>query len=155
MAGLARRRVPPIRHAEGAVRRQPLIDSLIDELDGVIAGLQNARLLAQELRQTAEAARKASREGVDDATLALAPSLRFTGMSVSEAAERLGLGEEQVRRLLRRGLLAGISFGGHVGWRLPRSAVEAIAEEWDAQRLAQESARRTTRKTVPIRPRKR
>lgn len=136
---------------QGAVRRQPLIDSLIDELDGVLAGLQNARLLAQELRQSAEAARRAARTDVDDAALALSPSLRFTGMSVSETAERLGLGEEQVRRLLRRGFLAGIPFGGHVGWRLPRSAVEAIAEEWDAQRLAQESARRTTRSKAPVR----
>ena len=128
------------------MRRDPLLESLIAELDGLLAGAQAARRLAGELLQSSDATLRAAGRGVDAAMLAMAPSLRYSGMTVPEAAARLGLGEEQVRRLLRRGLLTGISFGGRVGWRLPRAAVEAIAEEWDAQRLRQAAAR-TPRKS--------
>jgi hypothetical protein len=35
--------------------------------------------------------------------------------------------EEQVRRMLRRGDLVGVRFGGRVGWRLTRQHVRDMA----------------------------
>ena len=49
--------------------------------------------------------------------------------TVHEAAGLLGLGEEQVRRLLRDGVLVGIPYGGRRGWRIPRRHLEEFAAE--------------------------
>jgi excisionase family DNA binding protein len=49
-------------------------------------------------------------------------------MTVGEAAGALGLGEEQVRRLLRAEKLAGVPLGGRAGWQVSRESVmEMIA----------------------------
>jgi hypothetical protein len=56
--------------------------------------------------------------------------LRHSGMTVREVALVLSLTEEQVRRKLRRGDLVGVSFGGRVGWRLPRDYVRDVATRW-------------------------
>jgi excisionase family DNA binding protein len=129
------------------LRRDHLIDSLIAQLDVALVELQTARKVAAELRREADVLRRASTRGRDavvegaDASL-----LRYSGMTVAEAARALGVGEEQVRRLLRRSLLSGVQFGGSTGWRLPRAEVEAVAAEWSAQRRAHDRARRTTAK---------
>lgn len=53
---------------------------------------------------------------------------RYT-MTVREAAEQLGIGEEQVRRLLRSGAIRGIPLGGRNGWRVSRAGVRAYGQE--------------------------
>jgi len=69
--------------------------------------------------------------------------LRYSGMTVAEAAAALGVGEEHLRRLLRRGEIAGVAFGGRVGWRLPREYVEDMARELAKAKAGQEAGRRT------------
>jgi excisionase family DNA binding protein len=49
--------------------------------------------------------------------------------TVREAAEVLGVGEEQIRRLLRSGGLLGIPYGGRRGWRIPRAHLQEVAAE--------------------------
>jgi excisionase family DNA binding protein len=44
-------------------------------------------------------------------------------MTVTEAARELGIGVEQVRRLLRSGALSGVPLGGQHGWRVARTSV--------------------------------
>jgi excisionase family DNA binding protein len=61
------------------------------------------------------------------------------GMTVSEAAVALRLGEEQVRRLLRQGRLLGVPYGGRRGWQVTRSSVSNYCEE-RAQRSSQTPA---------------
>jgi excisionase family DNA binding protein len=118
--------------------RYALLDSLIDQLDQTVLELQAARKVAAELRRATVTEERTESHAAADA----GSSLRFSGMTVSEAAARLRLGDEQVRRLLRRGVLAGVPFGGRAGWRLPREAVERMAAGWDNERLAQEAAKR-------------
>lgn len=55
-------------------------------------------------------------------------------MTVAEAAEQLGIGEEQVRRLLRSGSLAGIPLGGRYGWRISRASIRAHSQLGAARR---------------------
>jgi len=69
--------------------------------------------------------------------------LRYAGMTVAEAAVALGVGEEHLRRLLRRGEIAGVGFGGRVGWRLSRDYVEELARELAEAKAGQEAGRRT------------
>lgn len=95
-----------------------LLDAFIDELDHAVARLQSARSLAAGISQAA-ARRHAGTE--------TERALRTSGMTVGEAAARLGVGEEQVRRLLRRGDLKGVAFGGSVGWRLDPKHLEEVA----------------------------
>jgi excisionase family DNA binding protein len=64
-------------------------------------------------------------------------------MTVAEAAAELGVGEDHLRRLLRRGDVAGIAFGGSTGWRLARDYVRDLARQLEAARAGKESARRT------------
>ena len=49
--------------------------------------------------------------------------------TVAEAARDLGIGEEQVRRLLRSGVIRGIPLGGRFGWRVSRHSVAEYAQE--------------------------
>jgi excisionase family DNA binding protein len=72
-------------------------------------------------------------------------SLRYSGVTVAEAAHLLDLSEEHVRRLLRRGVLLGIPYGGRIGWRLDRDYVDAVAQQLGMARHEQEMARRAER----------
>jgi excisionase family DNA binding protein len=48
-------------------------------------------------------------------------------LTVPEAAERLRMNPEVVRRWLRTGRLAGVRLGGtKLGWRVPERRVEAL-----------------------------
>jgi len=50
-------------------------------------------------------------------------------LTVAEAAERLRVTQETVKRWLRSGRLRGSRPGGtKAGWRIPASAVEAILD---------------------------
>ena len=131
------------------MRRDPLVESLIAQVDAALAELQEVRRIAVELRRSADALHRGIAQGLDDELAAAAPALRFSGMTVAEAAAKLNLGEEQVRRLLRRGLLSGVAFGGRTGWRLHRASVDAVARDWDSQRLAQAAARRKNPPSEP------
>lgn len=62
-----------------------------------------------------------------EALLLTPPRLRDSSVTVREAAAILGIGEEQVRRLLRSGELLGVPYGGRAGWRLSRAYVEGEA----------------------------
>jgi excisionase family DNA binding protein len=62
-------------------------------------------------------------------------------MTVAQAAAALGVSEEHVRRLLRRGELIGVSYGGKAGWRLDPQYVAEVASLWSASRAAQEALR--------------
>jgi excisionase family DNA binding protein len=64
-------------------------------------------------------------------------------MTVAEAAAKLGVGEDHLRRLLRRGDVAGVAFGGSTGWRLARDYVRDLARQLEVARSGKESARRT------------
>ncbi len=118
------------------------IAALVAEVDQALVALQTARKTIADLQRSSQAlSRAASRE--DHAAPASVPaSLRYSGMTVAEAADVLELGEEQVRRLLRTGALIGVQFGGRVGWRLSREYVYDVAEQWEAQRRGQAVARR-------------
>lgn len=126
--------------------RDPLIDALIAELDQGLATLQAARKVVAELQRSLEASDR--RGGATDLQHAgpASASLRYSGMTVPEAAKVLGVSEEQVRRLLRSGELLGVPFGGRVGWRLPRESVRHVAELWEAQRRGRDTARKGRRK---------
>jgi excisionase family DNA binding protein len=50
-------------------------------------------------------------------------AFREVVMTVAEAGETLGLGDEQIRRLLRADKLAGVPLGGRAGWQVSRDAV--------------------------------
>jgi excisionase family DNA binding protein len=63
-------------------------------------------------------------------------------MTVAEAAAALEIGEEYVRRLLRRGTLIGVPFGGRTGWRLPRDYVIGLQAQIAAAKEGKEAARR-------------
>lgn len=119
------------------------VQALVAALDQAIAGLTAARKIAAHLEHrpassgrwrgqrasaatTAEDAfERAFREGTPLETR----PLEEMSASVHEAAEQLGIGEEQVRRLLRSGELLGVPYGGRRGWRISRGYLEAIAAE--------------------------
>jgi len=97
----------------------PALEAFIAELDQAVASLQAARRIAAGL------SRGATRP---HAALGARVALRHSGMTVGEAAALLGIGPEQVRRLLRRGDLNGVAFGGRTGWRLDRDELEKLAD---------------------------
>lgn len=68
--------------------------------------------------------------------------LRFSGMSVTEAAALLRVSEEHLRRLLRGGEVIGVPYGGRIGWRLHREYVEALHDQMTADREGKDAARR-------------
>jgi excisionase family DNA binding protein len=78
-----------------------------------------------------------------DALLMAPDRLEDTSVTVREAAAILGLGEEQVRRLLRSGDLVGVPYGGRAGWRLSRRYVE---EEADSRPPKRRSVRKAQQK---------
>jgi excisionase family DNA binding protein len=137
----------------------PLLNALRTELDEALVSLQTARRMLSELQRSGDAggvdeAAPAARSG-DDA--APPSSLRFSGMTVAQAAVVLGIGEEQVRRLLRRRALEGVSLGGKAGWRLEPDYVRRTAAQWSALRAAQEAVRapqRAARRRPPAAPRR-
>jgi len=129
-------------------RDDPLFQSLVEEVDQAIINLQAARRLIADIERRADQAVLASqtlrqRERDAAAALSAGPSLRYAGMTVAEAALALGVGEEHVRRLLRRGELVGVPFGGRIGWRLSRDYVEQLIAEWRRAELAKAEARAT------------
>jgi len=57
------------------------------------------------------------------------PSLEEASVTVPEAAQMLGIGAEQVRRLLRADRLAGVNLGGRAGWRVSRRSINSLIRE--------------------------
>ena len=133
--------------------RDPLIDALVGELEVVLAGAQAARKIIAQIERNALMAERAARarRGAAAGAEPGPSSLRYSGMTVSEAAGVLGMSEEHVRRLLRKGELPGVSLGGRVGWRLAREEVQSIAVRLATQREAQAEARGAAQRTTPRR----
>ena len=63
-------------------------------------------------------------------------------MTVAEAAVALDVSEEYVRRMLRRGALEGVPFGGRTGWRLSRDYVQSVQAQLAVAKEGKEKARR-------------
>lgn len=128
------------------MRHDLLLQAAIDEVDQALAGLQTTRQLLHELQRNSQVLQRTGRPGPATdrgASPAQRPSgLRYSGMTVAEAARALSLSEEHVRRLLRRGELEGIAFGGRIGWRLSRDYVADLV----AQQRAAEQALHTSRR---------
>jgi excisionase family DNA binding protein len=127
-----------------SVRRSLLLSAVIDEVDQALAGLQTARQILSELERSDDSP-KPGRVTVPTAPEPEGkrpPSLRYAGATVSEAARTLELSEEHVRRLLRRGELEGINYGGRVGWRVAREYIAELSAQQREARREQESARR-------------
>jgi excisionase family DNA binding protein len=120
--------------------RDSLIEALVAEMDQALADLQSARKLVTQL-QFERGRRSIATHHGGGAAAGGAASMRYSGMTVAEAAALLEVGEEQVRRLLRSGELTGVPYGGRVGWRLSREYVELVAAQWRAQRAGQVAAR--------------
>jgi excisionase family DNA binding protein len=55
--------------------------------------------------------------------------LEDVALSVAEAAERLDIGAEQTRRLLRAGIVGGVQLGGRRGWLVSKASVERLRHE--------------------------
>jgi hypothetical protein len=121
------------------------------ELSETLLSLQTALKLAKDLQHARVALDRFSKKGGDSPrTLSsVSPSLRYSGMTVPEAAGLFKLGDEQVRRLLRTHELVGVQFGGRIGWRLDRAYVMEVAAAWEVQRAG---GRRARRAGLPRRP---
>lgn len=82
----------------------------------------------------------ARRYGIDLADFTpLDVSVGRHSMTVAAAAADLSVGKEQVRRLLRSGVLTGVPLGGSQGWRVSRASVRRYRE----QRLSGAARRRS------------
>jgi excisionase family DNA binding protein len=123
------------------VLRDPVVEALVAEVDQALITLQTARRLLTELQQSQRATARRQPD-TRHADPGLARTLRFTGITVAEAAAVLRLSEEHVRRMLRKGELIGVGFGGRVGWRLSREHVAEMAAALDQQVMGQQAARR-------------
>jgi excisionase family DNA binding protein len=132
--------------------RDPLIEALVAEVDQALIALQTARKIIADLQRSSQALSRAASREEHPAPLSVPASLRYSGMTVAEAAAVLKLSEEQVRRLLRTGALIGVQFGGRVGWRLSREYVHDVAAQWEAQRRGQAVARRAGLQVRPPGP---
>jgi excisionase family DNA binding protein len=67
-------------------------------------------------------------DGSEFDTIEVLP-LEDAGCSVAEAAETLGIGAEQTRRLLRAGILGGVQLGGRRGWLVSKASVDRLRRE--------------------------
>jgi excisionase family DNA binding protein len=129
----------------GAVAERDLGPMLAAAVERVIAARAELDLALRVLTEMhLQTGFSAEQEGAKrhDAARLMRDDLRFTGMTVAETAGALDLSEEHVRRLLRRGDLRGVSFGGRIGWRLPRDYVEELANEAAAATERHAEARR-------------
>jgi excisionase family DNA binding protein len=134
-----------VRDPQG--HHRALVAALDQAIDGLTAARKIAALLAApvpgERRRAASARRTTARvvapaliENDDPFAQAVREGVRIQprpteeiSATVREAAEVLGVGEEQIRRLLRSGGLLGIPYGGRRGWRIPRAHLQEVAAE--------------------------
>ena len=131
------------------------------------ANSQTLDTLARDVRTLKRQVRRLTALLQDDATKPAGPpaaarrdflpvpkrSFSDVVMTVPQAAAALGLGEEQVRRLLRAEKLAGIPLGGRAGWQVSREAVMemVVARQTFPSRPASRTATaaRTVRRKRP------
>jgi excisionase family DNA binding protein len=117
--------------------RETAVAAAIAEIDRAIDGLRAARKLIAEAERSETGSLRRTRKAASKLR-----DLRYSGMTVSEAAAALGIGEEHLRRLLRRGELSGVPYGGRIGWRLARDYVAQLSGHLDKAREGREAARR-------------
>jgi len=135
--------------------RSPLLGAIIDEVDQALASLQTVRRFLRELDREPPSQRRDDLTLRDEPRPSPEPSLRYSGMTVSEAAVILDMSEDHVRKLLRAGELLGAPYGGRIGWRLDTTYVNAVAQQRKSTREGQERARLQPQpKRHPGRPRK-
>ena len=115
------------------------MEALIVELERAQASIAAARRMVAELQR--QPAGRPPRTRLPSPAVSTR-NLREAGMTVAEAAKVLGIGEEQLRRRLRRGEIEGIPFGGRIGWRLPREYILHLGEQITAAKEGQAAARR-------------
>ena len=115
---------------------ETVVDAALAEIDRAIRTLRAAQRMLVTLQRAGDQGTPPKRSGLRGAA-----DLRYSGMTVIETAAALGLGEEHVRRLLRRGDLAGVPYGGTIGWRLDRAYVTRLAEQIAAADEEKEAAR--------------
>jgi len=121
------------------VARDADVDALVKELDQALASVQRAQRIAADLRRGAKGRQRRLPER---SPVPLSRDLRHTGMTVAETAVALGISEDYVRRLLRRGILVGSPYGGRTGWRLDRDYVLRLQREIATAKQGQAAARR-------------
>jgi hypothetical protein len=134
--------------------RTPLLAAVIDEVDQALAALQTARRFLREMERQSPGPPHVPVPSHEETRLALAPTLRYSGITVTEAAQILEMSEDHVRRLLKAGDLLGAPYSGRIGWRLDAAYVHAVAEQRRAAREGQQRARQkapATKKPVPRR----
>jgi excisionase family DNA binding protein len=117
------------------VARDPLIDELIAEIDQALAAARAARRIVAEIAKGERAVEKARGRAAQDPPGAdVSRTLRFSGMTIHEAAATLGVSNERVRVMLQKRQLIGVKFAGSVGWRVARDSVALVAAQWAEQR---------------------
>jgi hypothetical protein len=130
--------------------RSPLLSAVVDEVDQALAALQTARRFLRELERESPTAGPYQPRPREDVLASAQPSLRYAGITVTEASHILEMSEDHVRRLLRSGELLGAAYSGRIGWRMDPVYVQAVAEQRRAAREGQQRARER-----PPTPRKR
>jgi excisionase family DNA binding protein len=108
------------------------VGSVVSAVDRAIEGLVELRRALDRYLTTSSGGELPDDFG--DSLLLTPGRLEDTSVTVREAADILGLGEEQVRRLLRTGDLMGVPYGGRAGWRLSRAYVEEQAQNRSPRR---------------------
>jgi excisionase family DNA binding protein len=128
--------------------RTPMLAAVIDEVDQALAALQTARRFLREMERESPTSPRLDTRPPEPTRLEPTPSLRFSGITVPEAAQILGMSEDHVRRLLRKGDLLGAPYSGRIGWRLDSAYVHGVAEQL---RAAREGRQRAGQKPAPRR----